>query len=225
MHTGTLLAILIGVSLHATGCAQQSPELSARDTVSSSTPLVVDSSGSPQIASDQTPVSPPPPNETAADVAARIVSRNQEILYATSEQIQELIAIDTTTDGRDELNSLIADRIAPLRAFISQQPPATTWYIVRPLTVTVEEQTESTAKVVVWSTTIFSRQAVADPEIWFWLTDISLVRKDGQWLVNSYTQRPGPVAAPGEDHWPTTAIDLDIQLDGHTIIAVTRATQ
>ena len=55
--------------------------------------------------------------------------------------------------------------------------------------------------------------------MWFWFTDIDLVTNpDGDWLVDTYTQRPGPVAAPGEGHWPTTAIDMDTQLEGHRLL-------
>lgn len=218
IRTRALIAVLVGVALTAVGCAQQSPELSATDTVTPSTTIVADSStGAPQTSSDP---------DTPEVVAARVVARNQDIVYATSDDIQDLIAIDTTDNGRAELNDLVAERVAPLRAGLTQLPPATTWYLVRPLTTTVEEQTNTTASVVVWSTTIFSRQALADPEVWFWLTDIDLVLSDtGQWLVDTYNQRPGPVAAPGEGHWPTTAVDLDTQLEGHTLLAAPGAPQ
>jgi len=218
IRTRAHIAVLVGVALTAVGCAQQTPELSATDTVTPSTTIVVaDSSTGP-------PETSPDPN-TPEIVAARVVARNQDIVYATSDEIQNLIAIDTTENGRDELNDLVADRVAPLRAGLTQLPPATTWYLVRPLTTTVEEQTTTTASVVVWSTTIFSRQALADPEVWFWLTDIDLVNDNGQWLVDTYNQRPGPVAAPGEGHWPTTAVDLDTQLEGHTLLAAPGAPQ
>lgn len=219
IRTRALKAVLLGVALTAVGCAQQATELSATDTVTPSTTIVADSSTATQTITATTA-------NTPEQVAARVVARNQDIVYATSDEIQELIAIDTTDNGRNELNDLVAERVAPLRAGLTQLPPATTWYLVRPLTTTIEEQTDTTASVVVWSTTLFSRQALADPEIWFWLTDIDLVRNDnGQWLVDTYNQRPGPVAAPGEGHWPTTAVDLDNQLEGHTLLTSAEASQ
>lgn len=218
IRTRALIATLLGVSLLAVGCAsQQPPELSATDTAIPTTQVVADSSAvaDPQQQTNTETTSHP---NTPTAVATRVVARNQEILYATSDEIQDLIALDTTNNGRNTLNDLVAERIAPLRARLAELPAATTWYIVRPLTATIEEQTATTATVTVWSTTIFSRQDLLDPEAWYWLTDITLINTNGQWLVDTYNQRPGPAAAPGQDHWPTTATDLDTQLEGHQLL-------
>lgn len=215
-------AVLLGVALTAIGCTQQPPELSVTDTVTPSTQVVTDSSADadpqPEVIVEAANTTTIDPNTPIA-VAARVVARSQDIVYATSNEIQQLIALDTTNNGRDILNDLVAERVAPLRAGLAQLPAATTWYIVRPLTATIEDQTNTTASVTVWSTTIFSRQGLADPETWYWFTDIDLVNTNGQWLVDTYEQRPGPVAAPGKDHWPTTATDIDIQLQGHRLLA------
>lgn len=208
----TAIALLLGVALTAVGCANKAPELSVTDTVTPSTQPVADSSAAPANTNQIDLTNSP----TAA--ATRVVARNQDLLYATSDEIQTLIAIDTTDNGRDQLNDLVAERLSPLRAALTQLPAATTWYIVRPLTVNVETQTDTTANVTVWSTTLFSRAGLVDPEAAYWLTDITLVNTNGQWLVDTYDQRPGPVARPGEEHWPTTANDMDIQLQGHRLL-------
>lgn len=148
-------------------------------------------------------------------VAINVVARAQELMYANNDEVQALISIDTTNQGNRQLNEIVQQQLAPLRTALAQAPPADTWYLVRPLSSTITEQTNTTATVSVWSVELFSRNGFVDPETWWWITDIQLVNQNGEWLVDSYSQRPGPVAAPGEDHWPATAHDLDDQLEGH----------
>ena len=214
IHTARIIAIATALVL--AGCAnnQQITESSVADTAPSSVTTATDDT-----ASQSTPTSEPDNTNTPEGVATRVVARNQDLMYANSEQIQQLIELDTTETGNRALNDIIRTQLVPLRTALADAPPATTWYVVRPLTTNVEELTATTASVSVWSVEIFSREGFVDPEAWWWITDLELVNQDGTWLVDSYNQRPGPVAAHGENHWPTTAADLNTQLENHTLIS------
>ena len=215
IHKARIIAIATALVL--AGCAndQQITESSVAEPAPSSVTSATDDTASPP--------TPAPDLETAHNtpqaVASRVVARSQDLMYANSEQIQQLIEIDTTNNGSRQLNDIIRTQLAPLRIALDEAPPATTWYAVRPLSTAIEEQTDTTASVSVWSVEIFSREGFVDPEAWWWITDLELVNQDGTWLVDSYNQRPGPVAAPGENHWPTTAADLNTQLENHTLIS------
>ena len=207
--------IAIAAALVLAGCAnnQQITETSVAETTPSSSTSAADDS------TPQTSTSEPTGQRDSPDaVATRVVARNQDLMYANSQEVQQLIELDTTNRGNRALNELVGEQLAPLRVALAQAPPATTWYAVRPLSVAIEEQTDTTAKVSVWSIEVFSREAFLDPETWWWITDLELVNQNGTWLVDSYSQRPGPVAAPGTDHWPTSAVDLNLQLESHTLI-------
>ena len=216
MHIRTARIIAITAALVLAGCGndQQITESAvAEETPSSSVPATADPT---PLAN--TPAETPAQNNTPQTVAARVVARGQDLMYANTTEIQQIIELDTTENGSRALNEIVRKQLAPLRTALAEAPPATTWYAVRPLTVAVEEQTDTTASVNVWSIEVFSREAFLDPEAWWWITDIELVNDNGTWLVDSYDQRPGPVAAPGTDHWPTSAVDLNTQLEGHALI-------
>ena len=208
--------IAITAALVLAGCAnnQQITESSVAETPPSSSSPATDDPTPQANTTQQTPDQ----TNTLETVATRVIARNQDLMYANSAQVQELIALDTTNRGNRALNEIVREQLAPLRAALAQAPPATTWYAVRPLSIAIEEQTDTTAKVSVWSIEVFSREAFLDPEAWWWITDLELINENGTWLVDNYTQRPGPVAAPGTDHWPTSAIDLNTQLERHTLI-------
>ena len=206
MLISTLRTLALATALVLAGCGNNptTSEQSAADTTTS-----------PQTSAADNPA---PQTQTPQHIATRVVARSQELMYANSDEIQQLITRDTTNTGRRELNNIVQNQLAPLRAFLANATPATTWYLVRPLTAQVDEQTATTATVTVWSMELFSREGLTNPETWWWLTELEMVNENGQWLVHRYQQNPGPAAQPGTDHWPSSATELDTQLKGHQLI-------
>lgn len=206
MLISTLRILALAMALVLAGCGNDptTTEESAADTTTSPQTSAADDSA--------------PQTETPQHVATRVVARSQEIMYASSDEIQQLIRLDTTDTGRLELNDIVRNQLAPVRAFLADATPGTTWYLVRPLTTDIDQHTDTTATVTVWSMELFSREGFTNPETWWWLTELEMVNENGQWLVHSYHQTPGPAAQPGTDHWPSSAAELDAELDGHRLI-------
>lgn len=157
---------------------------------------------------------------SASEAASRFVARSQDMLYADNDELELLISQDTTSTGHRALEVVVRDELSVVREALATAPPATTWFLVRPLTVSVSELDSSagTAVASVWSVQMFSRQAVADPELSFTITDMELLWSQDGWLLDSYSTRPGPAARLLTGQYPATASELESRLEGHRLV-------
>jgi len=157
---------------------------------------------------------------SAAQIAAQRVSQTQPMMYSDDAELANIINTATTTRGRAALRMLVDSDLAPVRNALATAPPATTWFLVRPLSVAIPTLDEATgrAETTVWSLQVFSRVGVADPEMLFFETDVVLMWDGSAWLLDGYSVRPGPAARLGPDQYPVTAPELELRLDGHRLI-------
>lgn len=158
--------------------------------------------------------------ETAAEAAAAFASRPQFMMYATNNTLPELIDADTTDGGRRDLWALTRTELVVVRDALATAAPASTWFVVRPLSASVTnlDVDAGTAEASVWSTQLFSRVGVTDPEQLFTVTDMSLVWNGDRWLLDGFVSRPGPAARLAAEQFPVTAPELETRLDGHLIL-------
>ncbi len=113
---------------------------------------------------------------SAAKVAVAQVSQTQHMLYGDDVELAELTTEGTTPAGRRALRALVDAELAPVRNALATAPPATTWFVVRPLTVKVPvlEPDVGRARTTVWTVELFSRVVVVDPKccslkpMWCW---------------------------------------------------------
>lgn len=163
---------------------------------------------------------PAPSLMSASQAASRFVARGQDMLYADNDDLTVLISAGTTAAGHRDLELVVRDELAVVREALATAPPASTWFVVRPLTVSVSDldSVAGTASASVWSVQLFSRAGVADPELSFTVTDMSLVWSESGWLVDSYSSRPGPAGRLASGQYPATAAELESRLDGHRLI-------
>ncbi len=161
-----------------------------------------------------------PSLETASHAAAVFATRMQHMMYANNDELTALLNLDTTDSGERDLRSLVRSDLVGVREALGSAPPATTWFVVRPLTVSVSDldPTGGTATASVWSTQVFSRVGVTDPEQFFSVVDMGLRWDGSTWLLDGFLSRPGPAPRLGLDQYPVTAPELESRLDGHRIL-------
>lgn len=158
--------------------------------------------------------------ESAARVGSQRVAETQHMLYANDAELVDIVSRASTVDGRRALRTLIDDELAPVRNALATAPAATTWFLVRPLSVSVPVVDDSTgrASMTVWSMELFSRVGVTDPEMMFFETDVGLVWNGSQWLLDGFEVRPGPVARLAREQYPITAPELTERLSDHRLV-------
>ncbi len=200
------------------GARQPAATINARDTATTSPILNTDSG------SDALPVavSARAPDKAGAKVFALEVAELPEFMfYADNTELTATFQTIFHPDYAAALTEQLIGELAPARAALAEAATLErTWFIVRALSseVTAYDKTAGTAVVEVWATQIFSRQGVAEPYSVFTTNTLNLAWLDGQWRVTGWDDTPGPTPRLALSEFPSTAAELDRQLDGHRLL-------
>ena len=219
--------MLVGVGCSATSpqssappanleTGQTTPVTSPADEQTSTTTTLVANAGEVTLAAaaDRDKAS-------AKGFASGVAELPELMFYAQNTELTATFGTIFHPDYKAALTEQLVGELAPARSALAEAATLErTWFIVRALTseVTAFDTDTGVATVEVWTTQIFSRQGVAEPYSVFTTNTLNLAWTDEGWRVTAWSDTPGPTPRLALSEFPSTAAELDRQLDGHRLL-------
>ncbi len=218
--------MLVGAGCSATSPQSGTPPTNPEAPQSAPDTTIVHSvtSAETDSASEAVPVSVPadaPTTESVKGFAIGVAELPELMFYAQNTELTATFETIFHPDYKAALTEQLVGELAPARAALAEAATLErTWFIVRALTseVTAFDSDAGVATVEVWTTQIFSRQGVAEPYSVFSTNTLDIAWTDEGWRVTAWSDTPGPTPRLSLSEFPSTAAELDRQLDGHRLL-------